>query len=316
MPMPVIDKATGRVVAVIVLLIVIAACLRGYLPGVERTPREEPARSSTSLVYLVALLAISTVIFGAAVVARLRNPRQPGATAGLPESRFSGEVGRPGWRVLLIGVGLLVAWLLLVWLLSQFIGPHELGPPPGGAAPTTPPPGTEVTPRPEPRDSGGAEREVLAYLLASTGALFVLIGAGTAVAVRRRRNAIGGIVAAEPAPSSTPAATSESLVRAAEVGLAEIGDLSREPREAIIACYAAMERELAHVPEAAPQDFDTPTEVLARAVEHHALHIGNAARLVNLFEEARFSPHVMTEEHRETAVRVLQLVLAELRSFV
>ncbi|MGH3543813.1 MAG: DUF4129 domain-containing protein, partial [Mycobacterium sp.] len=85
---------------------------------------------------------------------------------------------------------------------------------------------------------------------------------------------------------------------------------------AIIACYAAMERELVHVPEAAPQDFDTPTEVLARAVEHHALHADNAARLVNLFEEARFSPHVMNEGHRETAVDVLQLVLAELRSVV
>jgi hypothetical protein len=33
-----------------------------------------------------------------------------------------------------------------------------------------------------------------------------------------------------------------------------------------------------------------------------------------LFEEARFSPHVMTEEHREVAVRVLSLVLEELRS--
>lgn len=30
-------------------------------------------------------------------------------------------------------------------------------------------------------------------------------------------------------------------------------DLSREPREAIIACYAAMERELAHVPGAVPR---------------------------------------------------------------
>ena len=59
---------------------------------------------------------------------------------------------------------------------------------------------------------------------------------------------------------STP--RSESLVRAAELGLAEIADLSREPREAIIACYAAMERELANVPGAVPQDFDTPTEVL------------------------------------------------------
>jgi hypothetical protein len=110
--------------------------------------------------------------------------------------------------------------------------------------------------------------------------------------------------------------TSESLVRAAEVGLAEIGDRSREPREAIIACYAAMERELAHVPGAVPQDFDTPTEVLARAVENHALHIDNASELVNLFEEARFSPHVMSEAHRMSALRVLQLVLAELRSLV
>ena len=101
-------------------------------------------------------------------------------------------------------------------------------------------------------------------------------------------------------------------MRAAEVGLAEMADLSREPREAIIACYAAMERELANVPDAAPQDFDTPTEVLARAVEHHALHADNAVQLVNLFAEARFSPHVMNEGHREVAVRVLRLVLDEL----
>lgn len=91
-------------------------------------------------------------------------------------------------------------------------------------------------------------------------------------------------------------------------------DLSREPREAIIACYAAMERELAHVPGAAPQDFDTPSEVLARAVEHHVLHADNAVELVNLFTEARFSPHVMNEGHRDEAVRVLRLVLDELRS--
>ena len=50
----------------------------------------------------------------------------------------------------------------------------------------------------------------------------------------------------------------------------------------------------------------------SRAVEHQALHADNAVQLVNLFEEARFSPHVMGEGHRETAVRVLELVLAEI----
>ncbi|EUA31340.1 hypothetical protein I550_4250 [Mycobacterium intracellulare 1956] len=35
---------------------------------------------------------------------------------------------------------------------------------------------------------------------------------------------------------------------------------------------------------------------------------------MNLFTEARFSPHVMNEGHRDVAVRVLRLVLDELRS--
>ncbi|HVQ97286.1 MAG TPA: DUF4129 domain-containing protein, partial [Mycobacterium sp.] len=115
-----------------------------------------------------------------------------------------------------------------------------------------------------------------------------------------------------PAPAAPPGP--KSLARAAERGLAEIGDLSREPREAIIACYAAMERELAQFPGSAPQAFDTATEVLARAVARHTLSAENATQLVNLFAEARFSPHVMTEQHRETAVNALQSVLAELSS--
>jgi len=54
--------------------------------------------------------------------------------------------------------------------------------------------------------------------------------------------------------------------------------------------------------------------VLARAVERHVLRADSAIELVDLFEEARFSPHVMDEDHREVAVRVLQLVLDELQA--
>ena len=313
--MPVIDKAAGRVVAVIVLLIVIAASLRGYLPGGERASQQEPPHSSASLAYVVALLGISLVIVGAAVIARLRDPRKVAASAGLPEGRFGGGMGRPSWRVLLMGFGVLVAWLLMVWLLTRLIGPRGVGQPPGGTAPTAPPPGTGTRPPADPRQVGG-DGDVVRYLIASTVALLVLIVVGAVVAASRRRVGVAPIVVPEPVGPLTPATTSESLARAAEVGLAEIGDRAREPREAIIACYAAMERELAHVPGAVPQDFDTPTEVLARAVENHALHVDNAGELVNLFEEARFSPHVMSEAHRESAVGVLQLVLAELRSTV
>jgi hypothetical protein len=133
---------------------------------------------------------------------------------------------------------------------------------------------------------------------------------------RRRRRGAPPVDSARTPVAPTSAVAAPALVRAAESGLAEIEDPNHEPRQAIIACYAAMERELSRFPRAIPQDFDTPTEVLARAVEHHALHIDNAVELVNLFEEARFSPHVMDESHRASALRVLRLVLAELRSSV
>jgi hypothetical protein len=146
--------------------------------------------------------------------------------------------------------------------------------------------------------------------------LMLLVLAGVVIAGRRRQRRSATAVVSPDTEYRSAASVSapNPLARAAEVGLAEIGDLSREPREAIIACYAAMERELENSPEVIPRESDTPSEVLARAVEHGALRADSATELVDLFEEARFSPHVMTEEHRETAVRVLRLVLDELRS--
>ena len=308
------DRATGRVVAVIVLLIAIAASLRGYLPGVERAEQQRPTDNGSSLFYVVAMLSVSVVILAVAVVVRLRDPRPAAPSAGGLPTRFSGGRGRPAWRVLLIGAGLLVVWLLVVWLLSRFTVLGSVGQVQNTPASVAPAPANDVSRPPQPRDVGG-DRSMLHYLIASTVAVLVLIVVGAIGATRRRRIGEVPIVAAEmPQPAAAAAAT--SLVRAAESGLAAIEDPNHEPRQAIIACYAAMERELRHFPGAVPQDFDTPTEVLARAVEHHALHVDTAAELVNLFEEARFSPHVMTEAHRSSALRVLQLVLADIRSSV
>lgn len=307
------DRSTGRVVAVIVLLIVIAASLRGYLPGVDRGARRGPPDSPASLVYVIAMLGVSVVIVAVAIIVRLRDPRRAAPSASGLSERFSDGRGRPTWRGLVIGAAVLVVWLLAVWLLSHFVTLNIGGQPPAAPPSSAPAPGTNASRPPQPPDVG-ADRDVLHYLIAATAALFVLIVVGAVVAARRRRVEEPPTVAAEmPRPPTAPS-TSESLVRAAEVGLAEIGDRSREPRAAIIACYAAMERELSRVPGAVPQDFDTPTEVLARAVENNVLHVDSAAELVNLFEEARFSPHVMSEAHRMSALGVLQLVLADLRS--
>ncbi len=308
------DKPTGRVVALIVLLILVAAALRGYLPAQGRAVPAEPGSGRAALPFVVAALTGSLALLAIAVVARLRDPRAAAPKVGdLSDMLGTGE-GRPSWRVLLIGLAVIAAWLLIATMLARLWVPPDVTSPGPNSPPNAPPPGQAAGPRPRqhPRNDSG---NMFGILLASTISMLLLLITGSIVMSRRRRRAATPGTVAEGYPESpAPAPASTSLARAAELGLAEMADLSRDPREAIIACYAAMERELANVPGAAPQEFDTPTEVLARAVGRHALQTDNAVRLVTLFAEARFSPHVMDGGHRDVAVGALRLVLDELRA--
>jgi hypothetical protein len=317
--MATIDKSAQRAIGVIALLGVAALALRGYLPGSESAAdRERPTSSPLALVADIVLLSVAVAIIGFAIISRLRDRRiQPATRAELP-ARSGGLTGRPTWRFTLIALGLIIGWLVLVQLLMRLdIGgladqPAPV-PDPDTSEATAPPAATQTRPPPPAPPEPGTN--VIGYLVPPMLILMVLIIVGTAIMSRRQRHGAKLYpMNADPAETSTGEPAAESLARAAELGLAEIGDLSREPREAIIACYAAMERELTRVPGAVPQDCDTPTEVLARAVEHRALGADSATQLVELFEEARFSPHVMNEGHRDVAVGVLRLVLSELRS--
>lgn len=315
-----IDRSTQRAIAVIALLALVALALRGYLPGSESpADRERPSSSPLALIADIVLLSAAVAIIGFAIIARLRDRQARPATRGQLPRGSGGRTARPTWRFALIALGLIIGWLVLVLLLTRVgvLGPVEQ--PTSGQTtvpdPTTTPPDTSATEESPPSEPPERGTNLFAYLVPPMLILMVLIVVGTAIASRRQgRGAQPYPVAADVAEGQQTEAAAQSLARAAELGLAEIGDLSREPREAIIACYAAMERELTRVPGAVPQDFDTPTEVLARAVDHHALHAESATQLVELFEEARFSPHVMNEGHRDIAVGVLRVVLAELRS--
>ena len=307
-----IDRSTQRVIAVIALMIVAAVALRGHIPGGGEpiAERGRPPSNPAALIVVIVMVCLAVAIIGFAIIARLRDRSPSPAPQGdLP--RASRTRGRPSLRFTLIVLGLVVGWLLLVLLLTRLGGPPE----PASDAPTAPetssqtPDATRTAPAEE--DEPEPENNVIDYLIPPMLILMVLVVVGTAVMSKRQRSAAVQYLDDDVPVAATPTAGG-SLVRAAEVGLAEIGDLSREPREAIIACYTAMERELTRVPGAAPQDCDTPSEVLARAVDNGALRADSATELVDLFEEARFSPHVMTEEHRDAAVRVLERVLAEL----
>jgi len=307
------------VTVLVTLLFVAAAALRGYVPGAEAGPRQPSRDSPVASAVVVGLLLASVAVVAAAVLTRLRNrtlgpPRVAARPDWLRENR-----GRPTWRIILIGAAVVIGVMVAFAVVSRWSA--GLGDDADGT--TSGPAVTEAGPRAA--DAGDATAtsptdpepgtNLLTYFYAATGAFLVVLTVGTMVAARRRPPRPPDVPNLGPSGDGGDAGA-ESLALAAEVGLAEVEDLSREPRKAIIACYAAMERQLSLLPDAAPRDFDTASEVLARAVDQHALAPDSATGLVALFEEARFSPHVMDEGHRDAAVAVLTDVLDELRSRV
>src|SRR5262249_53297694 len=171
-------------------------------------------------------------------------PRAPAPNQGNLSELLGTGRGRPSWRVLLIGLALILAWLLIVTLVVRFLAPHAAIPTaPNPPTPTPAPSGQATAPPPQPQPPPKSG-DMFGVLLAGAIPMMLVIVAGSAIMWRRRWRATTPAVSAgddfEP-----PAPRAESLARAAERGLTEIGDLNREPREGIIPCDAPMERALA-----------------------------------------------------------------------
>lgn len=312
-------RATTSLASVVCLLVLVALALRGHLPGATSQMRERQPDDPVAAGVVITLLLVAVAIVITAVITRLRHRVAGPAPMASRATWLRADRGRTPWRMALLAFGVIVGWLLLVVYLSGLLPVVTVDPPGPGhgtgeqTAPATPGPPGDVPQAPSPSASSPAD--MLGYFYVATILFLVVLVIGSIVAGRRRGRPTDIVnTDTDPERLTEPQAPSESLARAAEVGLAEVGDMRMEPRRAIIACYAAMERELANVPGAIPQDFDTASEVLARAVERNALRPDSATELVDLFDEARFSPHVMTEVHREAAVGVLQRVLGELGS--
>lgn len=307
-------RVPARVVALLALFVLAGVGLRGYLP--ENPPVEEQSKgSSVSLVAVILVLAAAMAVVTIAIIASLKNPQSgPGAGSGGPSRRDGGEKWRPNWRNVLIAVGVVIVWLIFVMVMVRLVSPDVDGVTPA-EQPTTAPNGSKTLPPPSGEKPGSPEGggDVFWYLAAASALMIgLLVVAG--VATVRKRMAGRGIYVDEEAHERGAVPDGDPLAVAAALGLAKVGDRSREPREAIIACYAAMENALAGSPLTKPQDSDTPTEVLARAVGTKAIRAGTANDLVDLFAEARFSPHLMTEAHRSAAEGALRRVLGDLEN--
>jgi hypothetical protein len=123
----------------------------------------------------------------------------------------------------------------------------------------------------------------------------------------------------EPVEEDGDRSAVRRLVRAVDAAEEELARHA-DPREAVLAAYAAMARHLATGVVrrgGSSPGSDTATELLARSVAAGLLSgasDGPARTLTDLFREARFSDHPMGEPSRRSAESCLQQVRAELGS--
>ena len=155
-----------------------------------------------------------------------------------------------------------------------------------------------------PGDAGprkGYEPEFAALPVAILLGLGGLAIAALVLAARARRKALG--------PLRDP-----GLLEALEDVLAEsLDDLraERDPRKAVVAAYARLERTLAAygVPRA---PAEAPAEYLARILTELEVSQDSAGRLTALFERAKFSQHEVDAGMKEEAIDALETARREL----
>ena len=133
------------------------------------------------------------------------------------------------------------------------------------------------------------------------GGAFAIALFGSAYAARLILRGGGGPPPEDPA---------EAVAQILEETLDDLYN-ERDPRRAVIAAYARMERALAAYGLARRQS-EAPLEYLERALEELHASASSASRLTRLFEWARFSHHPVEPGMKEEAIEALEAVRAEL----
>ncbi|HEX4246638.1 MAG TPA: DUF4129 domain-containing protein [Pseudonocardia sp.] len=294
-----LGSATLRIgaVAVVLVLAVVAARARaeGALPSVA-------GPSGGLVIGIIRSIGIAVVTAGLVLLVWGRRIRRQQVAAGGPPKKQQLTAAQRKRVTVAALVGILVA--LAYQVLLRTLNPtQQQQPPPAPDQPVGPPDA-----------SGLGFHNLQSHELqqAGLGTYLTVIGALVALAaliiVLLRRTVT---VELEDEAEETPA---EAVAKAVAAGQAAVQDRAiTDPREAIVACFAAMERALAGLGgDIAPREADTPGEVLTRGVRGAKIPEGPAHALLELFREARFSEHPMHESDRDSADRALTEILASL----
>jgi hypothetical protein len=270
---------------VVVALVVVAIAARGSIPVGEGGARG-PTEALLDILFTLYLVAIAGAVV--LLVYLLVLHRQIQARSGTFRRR--GPLETVLTMIIMIGAGSLLARKVL------------------GFRPAPPPEPTEnafngqilqatTSSNAAPHDPGFAWEAS-----AVTVALIVLAVGAWWYSGRTRKRARGELEREDRLVTELAAAMEESL-----------DDLRAEPdpRRAVIAAYARLERVLAahRLPR---RPAESPLEYLARMLDDLSVSPDAARRLTDLFERAKFSQHAVGTEMKEEAITALERVRDDL----
>ncbi|MBO0829055.1 MAG: DUF4129 domain-containing protein [Streptosporangiales bacterium] len=274
-----------RLVLAALLVVLVAAGV--YARAHTSVPFRSPPRLSPTTVTttFLAVEAIGLVLVVLLAVTRRRRRKRDGGDSRSPTNR---------WIVVAVNLTAFVLALLLAsWLIRHFRDANRprLLPSLGPSAGSTHRPDVGLPP--------GAGTLWLIWL----GVVVLAVAGVVAVALWQRRRA------RPPSPPDEPVPAPDARDTALRAGRRAL-DASADPRGAVIACYEAMERNLAEAGvERSPAQ--TPEELLSRARGRDVVTSDRAARtLVELFGRARFSSRPVDAPDVATARNALAELLA------
>jgi len=272
--------------ASVVLVALVAVAASGYRLGGSSSARPNSYAVDTILtiviaLYIIAAVAVVVGMFWGGIELR-RNPRQ--------------ETKRQRtWRMIFV---LLAGAALVTVAAERYHLRSHPRPPTETPALGNPSKGAHKKPAATPAAHHAQLR--LAPLLAILGASGIAVAAFL-VAERRRKRRLPRDFNAAEALSDVLDETLDDL------------RVETDPRRAVIAAYARLERVLGAHGEPR-QDADTPEEHLARVLGHLDVDRRAVRRLVDLFVRAKFSQHEVDAGMKDEAIAALEHVRDELRA--
>jgi Domain of unknown function (DUF4129) len=240
------------------------------------------------LVFFGFMEGLAVLAYGMLLVMAFRRGRRKGPPEDNPPNMMI-----PWWARVLGGLVAIAMVTVPAVLLVLAARGHRRRPALGLGAPRRPP---ALVPH-----GAHVAADSSAWWLAGLAAVGVAAVALALSAWRRQRQQPG-----LSAPDERPAR--DRLSEAASAGAVALHSHA-DPRTAIIACYAIMERSLTGAG-SPPAAADTPAEVLDRAFG--PAHSAAAETLTGLFRQARYSDHALAEEHRTAALTALDRLRADL----